>query len=86
MDNVIKHIETKIEELNRSIEYNQRELKIAEEFLNFAIVKERAVEHAQRDVDYHKRRINEATLELDVYYTAQDAKAEEKHLTTYPKN
>jgi prefoldin subunit 5 len=76
MDNVIKHIETKIEELNRSIEHNQRELKIAQEFLGFCKSKDRAVEHAQKDVEYHERRIKETTLELDVYYTAQDAKSD----------
>jgi len=76
MNNVIEHIETKIEELKRSLEYNQKELKIAEEFLGFCKSKDRAVEHAQNDVDYHERRIKEATLELDVYYTAQDAKSD----------
>jgi len=86
MDNVIEYIETKIEELNRSLEYNQRELKIADEFLDFCKSQNRGVEHAQREVDYHKRRINECTLELDVYYTAGDCKAEQKNLTSNTKN
>ena len=85
MDNVIEYIETKIEELNRSLEYNQTQLKIAEEFLGFCKSQERAVEQAQRDVDYHKRRINECTLELDVYYTAGDCKAEQKNFTSNTK-
>jgi len=86
MDNVIEYIETKIDELNKSLKYNQDALKIAEEFFDFCKSQNRAVEHAQRDVDYHKRRINECTLELDVYYTAGDCKAEQKNLTSNTKN
>ena len=44
-------------------------------------IDESLIDHLRKDIDYHKGRLQACLFELDVLYTARDAKHDKYHQT-----
>ena len=87
MKDVFKYLENRIESEEWHNKYHQDKLKKATDAIEVwrekvgitNEVDESLIEHLQKDVEYHKERLQVSLLELDVLYTARDAKHDKHH-------
>jgi len=89
MKDVLEYIERRLEGEEWNKNYHQDKLKKATDAIEVwkkkigitNEVDESLIEHLRKDVDYHRERLQSSLFELDVLYTARDAKHEKYHKT-----
>ena len=89
MKDVLQFIETRIESEEWTKTYHSEKIKKATNAIEVWKEKvgisneidESLIEHLRKDLDYHKERLQSCLFELDILYTARDAKHDKYHQT-----